>query len=107
MEKTEIGIESRDPKRPYANLLPIVDMLIAHGNSFADGGFRLTQGGWECQLTMPIDFALVARSFSVPASIDASPDYDTILDRQSWCASRDPAHERHDTQPQVSLADTD
>jgi hypothetical protein len=90
MERTEIDIQSRDPEHPYANLLPIADKLIAHGNSYAEGGFRLTQGGWECQLTMPIDFALVARFFSIPASIDASPDYDTILDRQSWCAIEGP-----------------
>lgn len=90
MQQTEIESECRDPKRPYANLLPIADLLIAHGNSFADGGFRLTQGGWERQLTMPIDFALIARSFSIPASIQASSDYDTILDRQSWCAVEGP-----------------
>jgi hypothetical protein len=95
MEKVPIAFESPDPTRPYANLLPILDALVAHGNSCLDGGFRLTQGGWECQLTRPIDFAIVAARFALPPSIDASPDYDTILDRQSWCAIEGPiARER-------------
>ncbi|HYN69070.1 MAG TPA: hypothetical protein VEX41_02540 [Candidatus Eisenbacteria bacterium] len=81
----QINAESPDRERPYANLLPIAEALAAAGNSILDGGFVLTQGGWECRLGSPIDFDLVSSQFVLPASIEASPRHDSILDRLSWC----------------------
>lgn len=86
----KIDPESADPKRPYANLLPITDALLAAGNEHLDGGFVLTPAGYVCRLAKPIDVALVRARFSLPPTIEASGEYDTILDRLSWVAIEGP-----------------
>lgn len=96
----EIQAVSSNRQRPYANLVPIVDFLVANGNRLGDfsstngdHGFFGTQGGWQCDLALPIDFALIADTFALPDSIDASPRYDSILDRMSWCVVEGPGAE--------------
>ena len=81
----EIDARSDDPERPYANLQPIIDALVRAGNEVIDGGFQLTPGGWECLLARPIDFEIVSTRFVLPANVEASPDIDSILDRDTWC----------------------
>lgn len=44
---------SVDPDRPYANLLPLVEELVRLGNVPLDGGFILTQAGWQCRFRQP------------------------------------------------------
>ena len=78
--------ESRDRQRPYANLLPILDVLIEAGNRVVGTGFQLTQGGWECVLTEPIDFGFLRTVVDLPSTITGSEEHDQILDRLSWCA---------------------
>jgi hypothetical protein len=73
-------------ERPYENLVPIVDALVAAGNTTVTRGFVNSQGGFYCQLAKPIDFDVVAREFELPASISLAPEYDTILDKLSWVA---------------------
>jgi hypothetical protein len=79
-----IDAESSDEERPYANLLPIVQALVRGGNTQLDGGFVLGPGGWTCHLAKPIDFELVDRSFTLPATIIVSKEYDSIHDERSW-----------------------
>jgi len=93
----DVDAEADDPRRPFANLVPIVEALVGAGNVLgrdsklrADCGFYMTQGGWQCDLELPIDFALVLGRFKLPASIEASEAFDTILDRLSWCAIEGP-----------------
>jgi hypothetical protein len=79
-----IKIEPGDPDGalPYANLLPLVETLLAHGNALAFDGdpFLLTRDGWCCQLRHPIDFSLVAATFVLPATIICPQRHDGIVD---------------------------
>jgi hypothetical protein len=85
-----VAPESPDPARPFANLLPIVDVLVAHGNVPVDGGFVSNPAGWECRLREPIDVELVAAEFQLPPTIQASAFYDAIHDFTSWCTVEGP-----------------
>ena len=76
--------------RPYDNLSPIVDALVAAGNATIDGGFVLNQAGWSCRMTKPVDLDLVRQHFELPPSIDLSAEHDTILDRSTWVAIEGP-----------------
>jgi hypothetical protein len=78
----KIGPGDPDASLPYANLLPLVETLLAHGNSLAFDGdpFLLTRDGWCCQLRHPIDFALVEATFVLPATIICPRRHDGIVD---------------------------
>jgi hypothetical protein len=78
----KIGPGDPDGALPYANLLPLVDTLLAHGNALAFDGdpFLLTSDGWRCQLRNPIDFALVEATFVLPATIICPRRHDGIVD---------------------------
>ena len=82
--------ESADSARPYANLLPILDFLVQHGNRALDGGFILDPDGWRARLEKPIDFVAVRRAFQVPSSIQLGEAHDTILDTLSWISIEGP-----------------
>ncbi|QWC84616.1 hypothetical protein KLP28_13730 [Nocardioidaceae bacterium] len=58
----------------YASLVPVVELLVAHGNSLADDGFLNSPGGWYCRMTKTLDIDLVERERDLPASVDASRD---------------------------------
>jgi hypothetical protein len=79
-----IKIEPGDPDGalPYANLLPLIDTLLAHGNALAFDGdpFLLSRDGWCCQLRDPIDFDLVEATFVLPATIICPRRHDGIVD---------------------------
>jgi hypothetical protein len=81
---------SNDAARPFGNLLPIVEALVANGNVRLDGGFVLNQGGWQCRLMDPIDWNVVRDRFELPSNVELSEEYDSILDRLSWCAVEGP-----------------
>ena len=87
-----VVITEGDPfsDRPYENLVPILDALVAAGNIALDGGFVLDQGGWSSRLAEPIDVDLVRRLFELPASIVVSPEHDTILDESTWVSIEGP-----------------
>lgn len=87
---TQIEWKSAISGQPYANLLPIVDVLLRDGNVALDGGFILNPDGWRCRLGHPIDFEVVRREFEVPSSINLSDSHDTILDTQSWISIEGP-----------------
>lgn len=73
-----------DPKRPYSHLQPLVDALVNGGNAVVEQGFHLDKDGWRCQLRRPIDFGLLRRQFTIPASILLSDQHDTILCQNTW-----------------------
>jgi len=87
---TRIERESAVPGEPYANLLPIVDLLLRLGNVALDGGFIMNPDGWRCRLGHAIDFETVRSQFELPASINLSDVHDTILDTSSWCSIEGP-----------------
>jgi nitrogen fixation protein len=81
---------SPNPDRPFANLLPILDLLLQSGNKALDGGFILIQDGWRCRLRDPVDFEAIRRSFQLPDTIVVSERYDSVLDENSWCSLEGP-----------------
>jgi hypothetical protein len=95
---------------PYANLLPLIETLIARGNALVFNGdaFLLTQDGWRCELRDSIDFDLVEATFVLPASIVCSRRHDGIVDgltrsavcgpgwRGSWFVYPEASSERHE-----------
>ena len=81
---------SSDPDAPFANLLPIVDVLVRDGNRLRDGGFILRPGGWLCRFTSQLNIALVQDVFQIPKNVRLSIEYDSILDRLSWSAIEGP-----------------
>jgi hypothetical protein len=87
---TRIERQSTVASQPYANLLPVVDLLLSLGNVALDGGFVMNPDGWRCRLGHPIDFEAVRRMLDVPASISLSKVHDTILDTLSWCSIEGP-----------------
>jgi hypothetical protein len=89
-------IRRGDPEspHPYENLLPIVELLLAHGNELVEGPdrhvplagtdvFVLERDGPVCNLGWPIDIDLVRSEFVLPADIRGSED--GILDISTWC----------------------
>ncbi|MFJ3202677.1 hypothetical protein [Streptomyces sp. NPDC086989] len=85
-----IEIAPGDPESaaPYGNLLPVVQLLLAHGNHFVPGreGFIVDpRGGAACELELPLDFDLLAAEVTFPQTVDARPDRDGILDHATWC----------------------
>jgi hypothetical protein len=87
---TRIERQSTVAGQPYANLLPLVDLLLRLGNVALDGGFIVNPDGWRCRLGHPIDFETVRREFEIPASVNLSDVHDTILDTLSWCSIEGP-----------------
>jgi hypothetical protein len=83
------------PSLPYSNLVPLVDLLVQHGNVALDGGFVMDRDGWRCRLTKPIDVETVRREFQIPSSIQVSAERDTILDSLSWCSVEGPGATTH------------
>ncbi len=71
-----------DASLPYANLLPLVETLLAHGNLLACEGdpFVLTGDGWCCELRDPIDFDLVEATFILPETTVCSRRRDVVAD---------------------------
>ena len=88
---------SNDSAAPYRHLQPIADLLIAQGNHVEGGGFRPTQGGWECTFRDPIDLDLVRRECELPDSISLSEQENSLFDRLSWSVIQGPRTE--DTRP--------
>ncbi|MEV7415595.1 hypothetical protein [Streptomyces sp. NPDC089919] len=74
---------------PWRNLLPVVELLLAHGNRYVAGreGFVVDPrgGGAECALELPLDFDLLEAEVTFPDTVDAGREGDGILDRGTWC----------------------
>ena len=81
-----------DGDEPYANLIPVVEALVANGNEVLDPGtpFYMDRDGWRCDLAAPIDFEFVDEHFEFPPSIELSPVHGTILDRDTWVVIEGP-----------------
>ena len=90
---------SDDPAAPYRHLQPVVDLLIAHGCQVDAGGFRPTQGGWECTFRDPIDLDMVRRECELPDSMSLSEQENWLFDRLSWSVIQGPRTE--DTRPRL------
>lgn len=89
--------------KPYANLLPLVDVLRGHGNTllFNGDGFFLTQDGWCCELRDPIDFDFVEATFVFPESIVFSRQHDRIVDNLTHAEINGPGgHEPRVSSPE-------
>jgi hypothetical protein len=71
-----------DASMPYTNLLPLVEAVLAGGNTLVFEGdpFVLKPSGWYCELRDPIDFDLVEASFALPATTVCSRRRDGIVD---------------------------
>lgn len=80
----QIRVRAPDQSKPFENLLPIVADLEANGNMPTDGGFILNPDGWRCRMTLPLDFDQIAITFEVPANVELSRGYDTVLDKLTW-----------------------
>jgi hypothetical protein len=80
----EAGVDGGE--RPFRNLLPIVDALVAHGNRVRPPGrpFYQDRDGWRCDLVAPIEFELIERLFELPSMIEVSRTWGTVLDRDTW-----------------------
>lgn len=87
---TRIERQSTIAAQPYANLLPIVNLLLRLGNVALDGGFIMNPDGWRCRLANAIDFVVVRKEFEIPSSINLSEVHDTILDTLTWCSIEGP-----------------
>jgi hypothetical protein len=88
--RVNLSRTSDDPKAPYANLLPLVDVLVQDGNRLFDGGFILNKGGWSCRFVHSLNFGLLVDRFEFPENIRLSAQHDTILDRLTWCSITGP-----------------
>jgi hypothetical protein len=83
--KQSVLLCSGGSERPFAHLQPIVDVLIANGNSYAHAsGFFRTQAGWLCELKRPLDFDLIGRIFLLPDSIELVEANGSIWCRNCW-----------------------
>lgn len=91
----EISDRSEDEARPYKNLVPIVEFLVAHQNDLLDGGFLLNPDGWRCRMSKPLDLVLVRQHFALPDTILVSDCHDSILDQLSWCVIEGPGARGH------------
>ncbi|MFF3653129.1 hypothetical protein ACFYXV_31385 [Streptomyces sp. NPDC002181] len=85
-----IEISPGDPEsaEPYRSLLPVVELLLAHGNRYVPGreGFIVDpRGGAVCELELPLEFDLLASEVTFPPTVKAKPGGDGILDRETWC----------------------
>jgi len=71
-----------DASLPYTNLLPLVEAVLAGGNTLVCEGepFVLKPSGWYCALRDPIDFDLIEASFVLPPTIICSRRRDGIVD---------------------------
>ncbi|MFF3403496.1 hypothetical protein ACFYW6_33995 [Streptomyces sp. NPDC002659] len=91
-----IEIAPGDPgsAEPWRNLLPVVELLLAHGNRYVPGreGFiEDPHGGAECDLELPLDFDLLAAEVTFPDTVEVGPpEADGILDRGTWCVISGP-----------------
>lgn len=88
-----LAARSDDPAAPYRHLQPIVDLLVAHGYEVEGGGFRPTQGAWECTFRDPIDLDLVRRECKLPDTITFSEQENCVFDRLSWSVIQGPRTE--------------
>jgi len=86
----EVRSRSQDDARPYENLMPIVNLLLEHGNTLMDAGFLLNPDGWRCRMSQRIDFVLIRQSLILPNTILLSDAHDSILDQLSWCVIEGP-----------------
>ena len=65
-------------------------MLLAAGNVPNTNGFLRQPEGAVIGLVYPIDFELVRATCVVPPEVVLSEEYDTILDRLTWCGIEGP-----------------
>ena len=85
-----------DEAAPFTHLVPLIDLLVAHGNQplamtrANRWGFYRTQGGWMCAMRDPIDFSLIRRSFELPPSIRLNPAADAIYCDRTWIEIKGP-----------------
>lgn len=85
MSDAKTTISEGTDDQPYAHLIPIVELLLRHGNDLAESGpFYQDRDGWTCDLCRPIDFQLVRSSFALPSSIRLAPEQDSILCENTW-----------------------
>jgi hypothetical protein len=70
--------------REWDHLRVVVDGLVASGNHVVDGGFRPTQGGWECGLVRPLDPDVARVLTEADARASYEPDRDEIFCRHCW-----------------------
>lgn len=79
-----------DDPESFADLVPVVEALVGAGNELRDGGFVLSPDGWRCRLLAPLDFARIRERCDLPATVQLSPEHDTVLDTLTWCSIEGP-----------------
>lgn len=87
--RVQIG-QPESPQRGWTHLLPIVDLLLAHGNTLArvdpDDGcpFWENKSGYQCTFSKPLDMDLINRHFILPELTGYDPEDDSIFDQKNW-----------------------
>jgi hypothetical protein len=85
MGKIALQQSSEDSLRPWANLEPIVQALVASGNfTLGEGVFNFDKDGWYCLLGKPIDFDYLDSLFIFPDNIRVSRADASIVDISTW-----------------------
>lgn len=71
-----------------SHLRPILDVLLSAGNSYDQSTQLQTDkgGGHTLNVSLPIDFPLINRTFQIPTFIDVSVKNHAIVCRRCWCA---------------------
>lgn len=78
---------------PYAHLLPIVQVLVRHGNSpiahsslvpTGPCGFYMDKDGWICELRDRLDVGLINRHFRLPSTIRLDPRGKRLDCHRTW-----------------------
>ena len=78
------------PGSPCERLQEILGVLLAAGNVPSTNGFLRRPDGPVLELVHPIDFVLILATCDVPPDVVLFEEYDTILDRLTWCSVEGP-----------------
>jgi hypothetical protein len=63
--------------------------------SLPNGGFLNSPAGWYCRMRDSLNFDLIRQEITPWPTLDISEEYDTILDKSTWCAILGPDASGH------------
>lgn len=68
----------------WKHLESLVQRLVDSGNTVVHGGFRPTQGGWECGLAEPLDDVVAQEAAAANERLDYDARRDELTCRHCW-----------------------
>jgi hypothetical protein len=88
-EPVVIAADPADPLLPYTHLVPLVELLIAHGNRVVKPGprgevFAPSQDGYTAYLADPVDWSWLCEVAVLPETIDYDAAHDELRDNRNW-----------------------